>query len=121
MKRRLGHRVIGAVAVAGAVGFLTGCGPEQPWDNALVSTNAAGTDTMSFAGQIESISPDATKVVFSSYSTDLVTQPVHGAGDVYLRDVAAGTTTLISANAAGTADGNSSSGGGTLSPDGTKV
>jgi uncharacterized repeat protein (TIGR01451 family) len=239
MKRRLGHRVIGAVAVAGAVGFLAGCGPEQPWDNALVSTNAAGTgsgndnswqptfspdghkvvfqswatnlgptgggaqlymrdldtgatsllsaaadgtagngtsgrpffskdgrkvvfqsfatnlgphdsdstslgedifekdlttgavtlltpnaagtDTMSFDGQIESISPDATKVVFSSYSTDLVTQPVHGAGDVYLRDVTAGTTTLISANAAGTADGNSSSGGGTLSPDGTKV
>lgn len=50
-------------------------------------------------------SPDSTKIVFSSTE---VLDPVDSGdgGDVYVRDLSAGTTTLVSVNEAGTGAGN---------------
>ena len=63
-------------------------------------------------------SPDGTKVAFLSHATDLVAQPTTGQGDVFVRDLAAGTTTLVSGVASG---GNNTSFAPTFSPDGRRV
>ena len=70
---------------------------------------------------------DGTLVAFSSTADDLVAEdlprpPGGGDGsDVFVHDLRTGTTTLVSVNTAGTASGNGDSGGGSFSPDGTKV
>jgi Tol biopolymer transport system component len=69
-----------------------------------VSINAAGTD--GGFGIQPSFSPDGTKVVFASWGDDLVTNDSNGQRDVFVRDLAAGTTTLVSVNAAGTGSGD---------------
>jgi Tol biopolymer transport system component len=76
-------------------------------------------------------SPDGTKVAFVSAASDLGptdTVSCLNAGsfvpcsDVYLRDLVAGTTTLVSVNGTGTNGGNGKSGSSlAFSPDGTEI
>jgi Tol biopolymer transport system component len=120
-----------ASAIAGAVlvaAGLTACQPQQPWSSELVSRNAAGTGTGDSWSGDPDFSSDGTEVVFTSAAGDLgPTDSLRGDQgrtddmDVYVRDLTTGTTTLVSANAAGTDSGNGASGSGDFSPDGTKV
>ena len=118
----MGNRITGArVRRAGAAvalgALLAGCGP---WQIALVSTNAAGTDSADSASLLPDISPDGTKVVFESWADNLGPTDTNHTTDVYLRDLTTGRTTLVSANPAGVA-GDGESQLGWFSPDGTKV
>jgi uncharacterized repeat protein (TIGR01451 family) len=116
---------VGSVVVMAAM--LGGCFPLQPWQSELVSGNAAGTD----AGNAESggvvrtgsvvFSPDGTKIAFESKASNLGPHDDNGWTDIYLRDLTTGTTTLISANAAGSNSGNFASDSPVFSPDGTKI
>jgi Tol biopolymer transport system component len=47
------------------------------------------------------ISDDGTRVAFSSYATNLVGNDANGQPDAFVRDLAAGTTTLVSTNGNG--------------------
>jgi Tol biopolymer transport system component len=94
----------------------------------LVSVDAAGTGPGNGPSQLPNFSPDGTKIAFQSYATDLVTSPAdtNDGEDVFVRDLATGTTTLVSANAAGTGSGNQISFIGNIrqqvfSADGTKA
>jgi uncharacterized repeat protein (TIGR01451 family) len=118
MRRRTA--LAGATAVL-LVGGLTGCGPEQPWENQVVSLDAAGVDTANDYSWQPTFTPDGTKVVFESAATDLGPDDGNGRSDLYLRDLATGEVTLISANAAGTGGGNGPSYRPFFSEDGTKV
>jgi uncharacterized repeat protein (TIGR01451 family) len=86
----------------------------------LVSVNADGTAAGApvFDG---SLTPDGERVVFMSSSSDVVPDgdDTNGMSDVFLRDLATGTTRRVSTDASGTA----STGGadGLLSPDASKV
>jgi uncharacterized repeat protein (TIGR01451 family) len=89
----------------------------------LVSTDAAGTDSGNLDSWWPVFSPDSTSVAFMSIATDLVPGVVddNGLADVYVRDLTTGTTTLVSANAGGTATAESHSGQPVFGPDGTEV
>jgi uncharacterized repeat protein (TIGR01451 family) len=89
----------------------------------LVSTDAAGTDSGNRDSWAPVFSPDSTEVAFNSIASDLVPGVVddNELGDVYLRDLTTGTTTLVSANASGTAAADSHSGQPVFSPDGTEI
>lgn len=86
----------------------------------LVSVNPDGTaaGASPFDG---SLTPDGERVLFTSSSPDLAPDGVdtNGVADVFLRDLAAGTTRLVSTDASGTV----STGGydGLLSPDESRV
>jgi len=67
-----------------------------------------------------SISADGRYVVFNSQATNLVGGDTNGAADVFLRDVWAQTTTLVSATPSGTS-GNAESARGWVSADGRYV
>jgi Tol biopolymer transport system component len=83
-----------------------------------VSTNGGSSDGLSFE---PTISPDGGFVVFTSAAENLVAGDTNGVADVFLRDLAAGTTTLVSANAAGTGAGNGASGSAQVSANGDYV
>jgi uncharacterized repeat protein (TIGR01451 family) len=87
----------------------------------LVSVAPDGVTSGDNTSDPPAISPDGTKVVFSSAATNLGA-PGNGLRRIYLRDLVAGTTSLVSANGAGT---ESVQNGAALqpvfSPDGTKV
>jgi uncharacterized repeat protein (TIGR01451 family) len=88
----------------------------------LVTENAAGTGRANWGGQTEGVSADGNLVLFTSYASDLVPNDANEAEDVFLRDVAAGTTTLVSVNAAGTSpEQGAAIGGPWLGPDGRTV
>jgi Tol biopolymer transport system component len=85
----------------------------------LVSVNAAGTDSGDRGADSNfAISQDGRIVAFGSGSQDLVSLPTGGISDAFARDLSAGTTTLLSVNAAGTGGGNGGSGGVFISADG---
>jgi Tol biopolymer transport system component len=79
------------------------------------------------------ITPDGRFVLFTSHATDLVTIPDTNAdtdfpgvpgergGDLFVRDLQNGTTSLVSINLAGTHTGNRRSGSGGMSSDGRFV
>lgn len=119
---RLSRRAaVGGVAVVLLSGALGGCA--EPWQTELVSVNAAGTDSgagWSGDGSV-GLTPDGTKVVFVSSAGDLGPTDTNGVDDVYIRDLTTGTTSLVSANAAGTDSGNARSTVARLSADGTTV
>lgn len=91
----------------------------------LVSINGAGTATgnaQSYDGLASSYnerggvntsqpvtSRDGRYVVFTSFATDLIQVPTSGQGDVFRRDTATGTTTLVSVARAGGRGGNAGS------------
>ena len=69
-----------------------------------------------------SVSNDGNLVVFQSAASNLVPGDQNGLRDVFLRDIASGTTTLVSHGAAGdAANGASSAGLPGITPDGTRV
>jgi uncharacterized repeat protein (TIGR01451 family) len=89
----------------------------------LVSVNAAGTDSAGAATtafQAE-FSPDGSQIAFTSHASDLVPTDSNGQGDVFVRDLGAGTTRLVSANAAGTDTAAGLSEDPVFSPDGSEI
>ncbi len=76
--------------------------------NILVSVNTNGTAASGISGE-PSVDASGRYVVFSSSAPDLAPGAGNGIGDIYLRDMLAGTTQLISQNVAGTGDGNGQS------------
>ncbi len=89
----------------------------------LVSINAAGTATGNGSSSGPVISANGNRVVFVSGATDLVSglTDSNGLSDVFVRDLSAGTTTLVSINSAGTGAGNSESSVPSLSDDGSRI
>jgi hypothetical protein len=83
----------------------------QTGTTTLVSVNQAGTATGNGTSSSPMMTPDVRYVVFQSQASDLVPNDNNGplGSDIFVRDLVAGTTTLVSANSAGTASGNSSS------------
>jgi Tol biopolymer transport system component len=68
-----------------------------------------------------SLSADGRFVVFDAPSPDLVANDNNGTLDVFVRDLVTGTTTLVSANSAGTGTASSISFGSVISADGRYV
>src|SRR5262249_30552769 len=87
----------------------------------LVSVNSAGTASGNRASQSPSISAAGRYVAFVSFATDLVANDANGTGDVFVRDLWTGTTTLVSVNQAGTASANGNSANPVISADGSHV
>jgi Tol biopolymer transport system component len=83
----------------------------------LISVNSAGTDSGNAASRFPILSADGTRVAFFSTATDLVTTPTVTTvvENVYVRDLAGGTTTLVSVNSTATDGGDLSSPGGVTS------
>jgi Tol biopolymer transport system component len=88
--------------------------------NVLVSvaTNGASADGISSEA---AISGDGRYVVFTSAADNLVAGDSNGARDVFVRDLVAGTTALVSVNSAGTGPGNGASYSPQISADGRYV
>ena len=79
----------------------------------LVSANAEGTDSgdrRSGTLTLPTFSPDGHSLAFTSHASDLGPVDTHATPDVYLRDLDAGTTTLVSSNAEGSDSGSDRSG-----------
>ncbi|MBL1175184.1 DUF4347 domain-containing protein [Pantanalinema sp. GBBB05] len=76
----------------------------------LVSANQTGTGSGNGASSMPNISRDGRYVVFASSANDLIANDTNNARDVFVRDLFTGTTTLVSANLAGTGSGNGISG-----------
>src|ERR687896_413487 len=112
---------VGVAAVVMGAAVLSGCGPRQPWSSELVSVNAAGSGGGNGQSVVASSSPDGSEVAFISEATDLVPTDTDTGSDVYVRDLATGTTTLVSANAAGTSSTNNWSQPWGFSPDSTEL
>jgi hypothetical protein len=117
-----------------ATNLLPGVGPgevgngqvyvrELATGNLELASRADGVDgapaTELFASNAISVSADGRRVAFTT-GDDLVPADTNGDTDVYVRDLVAGTTTLVSVAAGGGAGDNDSSTP-TLSADGTRV
>ena len=67
-----------------------------------------------------SFSPDGSRLAFTSYASNLIVGDTNQVPDLFVRDLAAGTTTLVSVKAAGTGSGNAETGyGASFSPTAT--
>jgi Tol biopolymer transport system component len=84
---------------------------------ALVSVNAAGTDSGNHGSSAPAFSPDGTKVAFHSRASDLVPGDGDDAEDIFIRDLTTSTTTLITPAASGINGSRSP----VFSPDGTRL
>jgi len=82
------------------------------------STGVGGGDGASYEGVV---SVDGTAVVFTSYASDLGPTDTNDDTDIYVRDLVAGTTTLVSRAAGGSDAANGASSTPVLSADGTRV
>lgn len=89
--------------------------------NILVSVNTNGECSGDGISTDPAISGDGRYVVFSSSSDDLVTGDTNRAQDVFIRDLQAGTTTLVSVSTDGIDPGNGDSFSPSLSSDGRYV
>lgn len=90
----------------------------------LVSVNSAGTASGSSSTSYDTnpvISADGRFVAFESYATNLVPNDGNNDRDVFVRDLVAGTTRLVSINSAGTGSGNDESYYPSISADGRFV
>jgi Tol biopolymer transport system component len=92
----------------------------------LASANATGTASGNGPSSKPALSADGRFVAFESDASDLVSGDGNGATDVFWRDLLAGTTRLVSVNAAGTGSGTgglgvTSSGFTAISADGSRV
>jgi hypothetical protein len=105
MNRRNGFRGLftGVALVVLAIPCLALAG------TVLVSANQGGTGSGANFSQAPALNAKGSMVVFFSGANDLVPNNSTPNGDVYLRDIKHGTTTLVSANQAGTAGGNAAS------------
>ena len=77
----------------------------------LVSVNQFRTGSANGSSLVNTISPDGRFVAFFSEASDLVANDTNGTGDVFVRDLQLGTTTLVSINRFGTGSGNGRSSG----------
>ena len=78
----------------------------------LVTANRAGTGAGNAGADYgASFGPDGTSLAFTSRASDLVATDTNEASDVFVRDLTAGTTRLVSVNAAGTDSARGSSTG----------
>ena len=66
------------------------------------------------------LSADGSKVLFTSFASNLVAGDTNGVEDVFMKDLKTGVTTLISADVNGV-EGDHGSTGGVFSPDGSKI
>jgi Calx-beta domain-containing protein/WD40 repeat protein len=86
----------------------------------LVSVNGSGV-----SGNNDSQSPvlsaDGRFVAFSSNADDLAPNDGNGAVDVFVRDMTAGVTSLVSRNSSGTGSGNNGSSSPVISADGSTI
>jgi Tol biopolymer transport system component len=81
-----------------------------------VSVNAAGNAVGNGASTLPTISADGRYVAFQSFASDLVTNiDQNNRSDIFVRDLVANTTTLVSADSSGVAIGGTEATG---SPDG---
>jgi Tol biopolymer transport system component len=87
----------------------------------LASGNLAGTGSGNGVSQLPALSADGSRVAFVSAATDLVAADGNGEEDVFVRDLPAGPTRLVSVNMAGTDSGNGISGLPFLTPNGRFV
>ncbi len=86
----------------------------------LVSVNQSGTSGGNGDSLPDGISSDGRYVVFESGASDLVAGDSNNVADVFVRDLVAGTTTLVSVGQSG-ASGNGASGNAVMTPDGRYV
>jgi PKD repeat protein len=86
---------------------------------ALISVSTAGVQGNG-RSEVPAISLDGRYVAFQSLATNLVTGDTNGKQDIFVRDLTAGTTDLVSKSSAGVA-GNSNSGTPAISADGRYV
>ena len=88
--------------------------------NILVSVGSGGAGATGISFD-PAISGDGRYVAFTSAATNLITGDTNNALDVFVRDLQTQTTFLVSANAAGTGEGNQDSYSPTISSDGPFV
>jgi Tol biopolymer transport system component len=86
----------------------------------LVSVNTSGAAGNSWSGNYH-ITPDGRYVVFQSTATDLASDATSGVMNVFVRDLVAGTTTLVSVNSAGNGPANATADNAQITPDGRYV
>lgn len=84
-----------------------------------ISVSSAGVQANAHSVQA-SFSPDGTKVLFTTYASNLFAGDTNGAQDVVVKDLVTGAVTLVNASAAGV-QGNSAAWHAVFSPDGSKV
>jgi Tol biopolymer transport system component len=87
----------------------------------LVSANISGTGGGNGNSYNPLMSYDGRYVVFTSKASDLVPNDNNNAADVFVRDLHAGTTMLVSRNIEGTGTGNGLSSAAVMSADGRTV
>src|SRR6185503_16545443 len=87
----------------------------------LVSVNTSGTGGGDADAGCPSISSNGQFVVFASAAGNLVNDDTNGFSDIFVRDLIAGTTTLVSVNSNGTGSGNGHSSKPAITPDGRWV
>src|SRR5258708_39759948 len=88
----------------------------QTGETILVSRNRIGTGGGNGSSSSPSMSADGRWIVFESRASDLVAEDTNGVSDIFLADLAQGTTSLISSGLAGIGDAPSSNP--TMTPDG---
>src|SRR6266852_5252084 len=93
----------------------------QTGTTTLIDINSAGTGVGNQGASNPVITPDGRYVVFASNSTDLVSGLTNSNGAVFIRDLVAGTTRMVSINQAGTGAGNGYSDYWQVTPDGRYV
>jgi Tol biopolymer transport system component len=86
----------------------------------LVSVNLVGTGGGNGDSDGGALSTDGRFVVFQSRASDLITNDANGVGDIFVRDMVAGTTQLVSAAPDGS-PGNGASSSPVITPDGRYV
>jgi Tol biopolymer transport system component len=104
-----GSKIIGEIFVRDRVAGTTTC----------VSVDASGAPANRYS-EGPSISGDGNRITFGSYATNLDPADTNGAYDVFVHDVSAGTTSLVSVTSSGVV-GDAISFGALLSSDGKHV
>ncbi|HEX3720367.1 MAG TPA: hypothetical protein VH595_20640 [Verrucomicrobiae bacterium] len=89
--------------------------------NTLVSVSASGASSGGGISYSPAISGNGRYVAFASWATNLVATDTNNASDVFVRDLQAGTTVLVSQNVTGTTFGNTNSLAPRISDDGQRV
>ena len=87
----------------------------------LVTVSNDGTSGGNERTRHFAVNGDGTKIVFATRASNLVPNDSNGANDVFLRDTTAGTTALLSVNAAGTDSAAGNSANVSITPAGTGV
>jgi TolB protein len=114
--RRVFVVVIAGLTAAAVAGSAVAGGPRT----SRVSVSSTEDQATEFRSEAFSVSGDGRYVAFTSAAPNLVAGDTNETWDVFVRDRLAGTTTLVSMSSTGD-QGNSSSFGQTMSPDGRYV